>query len=53
MTRPSKSDPMAPPFPHGVAKPAVRALVAAGYTNLEQLTKAREADIAGLHGMGP
>jgi len=53
MTRPSKSDPIAQPFPLGVAKPAVRALVAAGYTSLDQLTKAREADIAGLHGMGP
>ncbi len=44
MTRPSKSDPIAQPFLHGVAKPAVRTLVAAGYTSLEQLTKAREAD---------
>ncbi|MFZ0744368.1 MAG: hypothetical protein WAM85_08170 [Terracidiphilus sp.] len=40
------------PFPPGVAKPAVRALAAAGYLRLDQLANAREADIAALHGMG-
>jgi len=40
-------------FPRGVAKPAVRALAAAGYITLDQLTKARESDLATLHGMGP
>ena len=40
-------------WPRGVAKPAQRALASAGYTNLDQLTKAREADLATLHGMGP
>jgi hypothetical protein len=49
----SKSDAKAQPFPRGVAKPAVRALAAAGYMSLGQLAKARESDIAGLHGMGP
>ncbi len=39
--------------PKGVAKPAQRALVAAGYTSVDQLTHAREADLATLHGMGP
>jgi hypothetical protein len=39
MTRRLKSDPIAQPFPRGVPKPAVRALVAAGYTSVEQLTK--------------
>ena len=46
----------APPsdaFPRGVAKPARRALIAAGYTSLDQLAKAREKEIAALHGMGP
>lgn len=42
-----------PAFPRGVAKPALRALVAAGYLTLDQLTKARESEIASLHGMGP
>ena len=53
MTRSSNSDTIAQLFPRGVAKPAVRALIAAGYTSLDQLSKAREADIAGLHGIGP
>ena len=41
------------PFPRSVSKPAQRALAAAGYTRLDQLTKARESDLAALHGMGP
>lgn len=40
-------------FPIGLAKPALRALEAAGYTHLDQLTAVREADLAKLHGMGP
>ncbi len=40
-------------LPAGVATPARRALVAAGYTRLEQLTKVREAEVLALHGMGP
>ena len=35
------------------SKPAQRALVAAGYIRLVQLTQARESDLARLHGMGP
>jgi hypothetical protein len=45
--------PAAKPFPPGVATPAVRALLAAGYTTLDQLSRARESDLATLHGMGP
>jgi hypothetical protein len=33
--------------------PAKNALLAAGYKHLEDLTKATEAEIARLHGMGP
>lgn len=40
-------------FPSGLGKPALRALDAAGYTRLEQLTQVREADLLALHGMGP
>ncbi len=40
-------------FPRGVSQPAVRALAAAGYTQLNQLAQAWEADLAKLHGMGP
>jgi hypothetical protein len=33
--------------------PATNALLHAGYTRLEQLTKVPESEIAALHGMGP
>jgi uncharacterized protein YdhG (YjbR/CyaY superfamily) len=36
-----------------IGAPAVRALEAAGYTTLKQLTGVTEAEIAQLHGMGP
>ena len=40
-------------FPNGLARPALRALFVAGFRSLEQLTQASEAELAGLHGMGP
>jgi len=40
-------------FPKGISQPALRALFAAGYTRLEQLTRVKEADLLKLHGMGP
>lgn len=40
-------------LPAGLAQPALRALTAAGYSNLDQLTRVREGDLAKLHGMGP
>ena len=40
------------PFPK-IGSPATRALGAAGYTKLEQLTKVTEAELGQLHGMGP
>lgn len=36
-----------------LSAPANRALEAAGYTQLKQLTKTTEADLMKLHGMGP
>ena len=36
-----------------IGAPATRALVAAGYSRLNQLTKASEAELGQLHGMGP
>jgi len=36
-----------------LAAPARRALLAAGYTRLEQLTEISEAEVTELHGMGP
>lgn len=53
MTKEKKTTAKEEPFPHGVSKPAQRALASAGYTRLDQLTKARESDLAVLHGMGP
>jgi len=40
-------------LPAELSKPARRALLAAGYVRLEQLTKVSEADLLKLHGMGP
>ena len=40
-------------FPKGVARPALRALYAAGLTTLDQLTKISESELLALHGMGP
>lgn len=36
-----------------IGAPATRALEAAGYTQLKQLTEVTEAELAQLHGMGP
>jgi hypothetical protein len=36
-----------------LAAPARRALVGAGYTRLEHLTKVKESEVMRLHGMGP
>jgi uncharacterized protein YdhG (YjbR/CyaY superfamily) len=36
-----------------IGAPATRALVAAGYSRLTQLTKVSEAELGQLHGMGP
>ncbi|MFE9044963.1 DNA-binding protein [Streptomyces sp. NPDC012421] len=40
-------------FPRGVGAPATRALAAAGYTRLAELSGVPEADLAALHGVGP
>lgn len=40
-------------FPRGIGRPATGALIAAGYSRLEQLTQVTEADLKKLHGMGP
>jgi hypothetical protein len=38
-------------FPR-ISQPALRALLGAGYTHLDQLTAVTEADLLRLHGMG-
>jgi hypothetical protein len=40
-------------LPAGIGQPATRALAAAGYTNLDQLSSVTEAELLNLHGMGP
>jgi DNA integrity scanning protein DisA with diadenylate cyclase activity len=40
-------------FPTKLGKPALRALAAAGYTQLEQLTAISVRDLSQLHGIGP
>ncbi len=40
-------------LPTGLGKPARRALAAAGYVRLEQLTEVSEAEVMELHGVGP
>lgn len=49
----ARTDRIAGNFPPGVARPALRALLAAGVKDLKGLARMREADVAGLHGMGP
>jgi NAD-dependent DNA ligase len=36
-----------------IGKPAERALLAAGFTRLEQLSNVSEAELSKLHGVGP
>ncbi len=49
----TRADSIAPAFPAGVARPALRALDRLGVSSLDQLTGFTEAQIAALHGMGP
>lgn len=49
----SEPDPLRRDFPAGCSQPALRALAAAGFTELAQLTTVSEGDLLRLHGMGP
>jgi hypothetical protein len=40
-------------LPRSIAAPAIRALTAAGYTELSQLADVPAAELAKLHGVGP
>lgn len=40
-------------LPTGLAKPALRALHGAGYTQIHQISKITESELLQLHGMGP
>ena len=48
-----RSDQPASDLPTNLGRPATRALAAAGYTRLAQLTSCSEADLLKLHGVGP
>lgn len=48
-----RSDEPESDLPTGVAKPARRALAAAGYARREHMAKASEAELLKLHGVGP
>lgn len=48
-----KASVMTTDLPGGIGKPATRALVLAGVTSLAQLTRFTEAEVSGLHGVGP
>ncbi len=48
-----KSNEMDSDLPAELAKPARRALAAAGYLRFEQTAKVSEAELLRLHGMGP
>lgn len=49
----ARSDQPESDLPAGLSKSARRALSAAGYARLEQLTEVSEAEVMKLHGMGP
>ena len=40
-------------LPQGIGAPAVRALLAAGYTKLSDLDGVPESELAARHGVGP
>ncbi len=40
-------------LPSDLSEPARRALIGAGYEQLDQLTKLSEAEVKQLHGVGP
>ncbi len=40
-------------LPRGIGRPATRALLAAGYTDLSELDGVPAADLLRLHGVGP
>jgi hypothetical protein len=52
MTRTQQTQPEGD-LPAGLAAPARRALVQAGYARLDQLAGVGEAEVKRLHGMGP
>ena len=48
-----RTDAIAPAFPPGLSRPALRALDAAGYTKLAQLKEVPDSALLAMHGFGP
>lgn len=48
-----KTNGIEPDFPKNIGKPAQRALLSAGYHQLQDLTSATEKELLDLHGFGP
>lgn len=48
-----KIDPTQYGFPRGLSQPAIRALLAADITSLEQVAATGAANVLKLHGVGP
>lgn len=46
-------EPIETDFPRGIGAPARRALIAAGYMRLDQLTAVPASELLKLHGVGP
>lgn len=46
-------NPTAKWLPREIGQPATRALVNAGYKNMSQIARAKDADLLALHGFGP
>lgn len=40
-------------IPAAIGKPALRALISAGLSNLEMISQVKESDVLALHGVGP
>lgn len=51
--KPERTHPNATAFPGGMSGPSLRALQTAGVRSMAELAGRTEAEIAGLHGMGP
>lgn len=49
----NQHDPIETNLPPGLAQPALRALTAAGYLRLEQISSLSETELKRLHGIGP
>lgn len=52
-TRKLPEDAFSPEFPRAMGRPANAALVAEGFTTLEQIARLSERELLAIHGVGP